>query len=170
MRVQEIARVCERIALLPLVALAIELLALLRAYDSTLTPTARLLLVGIAAAAFLVTLIRSVRLLKQQRLVSVLCIAVSVFCIVVGVGAIVPVPGISLTTPQHGWAFLRTAHRSMPLNIKKLDKDIASEVHKHLLSDPQSVAAQVPEPSVWVLLALAGVALVGSRRLRRPPS
>lgn len=170
MRVQGIARVSERTALLLPVALAIELLALLIEHDYPLDPSAQLLLVGVAAAACLVTLMGSVLLFRRQMFASVLCIFVSVFCIVVAIGAVVPTSSTPLPAPPHGWVFLRTAPRPMSVNIKKLDKDVAREVHKHRLFDPQFAAAQIPEPSTWALLALSGVALLGSGRMRRRSS
>jgi hypothetical protein len=167
MRVQGIARVSGRTALLPPVALAIELLALLIEHDYPLDLSAQLLLVGVAAAACLVTLMGSVLLFRRQVFVSVLCICVSVFCIVVGSGAVVPTPGTPLPAPPHGWVFLRSAHRPMSVNIKKLDEVIAREVRNRRLFDPQFAAAQVPEPSTWSLLMMGVVAFLGTRRLRR---
>lgn len=167
MRVQKIARVCERTALLPLVALVIELLALLLACNSPFDPSTQLLLVGIAAAACLVTLIGSVLWFRRQVYLSVLCILASVSCILVASFTVVPIPGTSLPAPQHDWAFLRIARRPMSVDIKMLDKSVARETGKRRLFDPQLGAAQVPEPAAWSLVVLGGVALLRSRRLRR---
>jgi hypothetical protein len=170
MREQGTARVSERAALLPPVALAIEFLVLLIEHDYPLAPSAQFLLVGVAAAACLVTVIASVLLFRRQVFVSVLCILVSVYCIVVGFCAVELVPSTPLPAPQHDWVLSRTAHRPMSVNIKKLNEAMAREVRQRRLFDPQFVATQVPEPSTWSLLVLGGVAFLGSRRLRRRSS
>ena len=161
---QGIGRVSEKVALLPPIALAIDLLALL--FHHPLAPVTRLLLFGVAATACWALLIRSALSRRWQVFSSALCILVSTLCICAGVLAI-PAAGTRSPDLRDGWGVFGTAHRRAVLNAAKLDSAIVREVGKRQVLDPQFAASRVPEPATWLVLTFGTVALFGCRRLRR---